>query len=142
MAEIKLTQHIEAPPDTVYRYLTEQEKWSLWQGVEASLVDEAGGLFSMTMGNGMIARGKYVELVEDARIVFTWGWVGHTQIPPGSTIVEIDLHPDGNGTLLTLTHRNIPEDEAPMQKMGWTHYLPRLAAVASGTDPGPDLGPR
>lgn len=52
---------------------------------------------------------------------------------------EIALH--GEDTLLVLTHRSIPDDEAPLQQMGWRHYLPRLALVAAGTQPGPDTGP-
>ena len=95
----------------------------------------------MFMGNGMTARGQFVELVPDRRVVFTWGWVDRPGIPPGSTTVEIELTDNGGETLLVLTHRAVPEDEATLQRMGWTHYLPRLASVSEGTDPGPDPGP-
>jgi len=141
MRDIVLKQRIEASPSTVYRYLTESEQWSLWQGESASLDANKGGIFSMVMGNGMNARGQFVELVPDERVVFTWGWVDRPGIPPGSTTVEIELNEDADGTLLVLTHREVPSDESDMQKMGWTHYLPRLAAVAAGEDPGPDTGP-
>ena len=60
---------------------------------------------------------------------------------PGSTTVQIELSEEPDGTLLVLTHREISTDEASLQKMGWTHYLLRLALVAAGDDPGPDLGP-
>jgi uncharacterized protein YndB with AHSA1/START domain len=89
----------------------------------------------------MNARGQFVELVPDKRVVFTWGWVDRPGIPPGSTTVEIELSEEADGTLLVLTHREVPSDESAMQEMGWTHYLPRLAAVAAGEDPGPDAGP-
>lgn len=141
MTELVVEQRIAAPPATVYRYLTESDKWSLWQGVEANFDARAGGIFSMVMGNGMNARGQFVELVPDTRVVFTWGWVDQPGIPPGSTTVEIALNPDGEGTLLVLTHRSVPADEAAMQKMGWVHYLPRLAMAAAGGDPGDDPGP-
>jgi uncharacterized protein YndB with AHSA1/START domain len=93
------------------------------------------------MGNGMNARGQFVELVPDERVVFTWGWVDRPGIPPGSTTVEITLNADGEGTLLVLTHRSVADVEAPMQHKGWSHYLPRLAQAASGREPGPDPGP-
>jgi uncharacterized protein YndB with AHSA1/START domain len=93
------------------------------------------------MGNGMNARGQFVELVPDKRVVFTWGWVDRPGIPPGSTTVEIDLNEIPEGTLLVLTHRDVPIDEAILHETGWTHYLPRLATVAGGGDPGPDTGP-
>ena len=141
MTELVLQQQIAAPPATVYRYLTEAEKWKSWQGVDAKLDARPGGIFAMFMGNGMTARGQFVELVPDRKVVFTWGWVDRPGIPPGSTSVEIELNDHDGGTLLVLTHRAIPDDEAGLQKMGWTHYLPRLATVAAGDDPGPDTGP-
>lgn len=141
MTEIVVEQRIAAPPSTVYRYLTESDRWKLWQGSDAQLDARPGGVFSMVMGNGMNARGQFVELVRDERVVFTWGWIDQPGIPPGSTTVEIALSPDAGGTLLVLTHRSVPDDESAMQQMGWRHYLPRLAIVASGGSPGPDTGP-
>lgn len=141
MTEIVIEQRIAASPEVVYRYLTESDMWKLWQGSDASLDPRAGGLFLMVMGNGMNARGQFVELVPDERVVFTWGWIDHPGVPPGSTTVEIVLTADSDGTVLVLTHRAVPDEESPMQQMGWNHYLPRLATVASGGDPGPDTGP-
>jgi uncharacterized protein YndB with AHSA1/START domain len=141
MTEVTIRQHIAAPPSTVYSYLTQSEKWEKWQGASASLDARPNGIFSMVMGNGMNARGQFVELVPGKRVVFTWGWVDRPGIPPGSTTVAIELNGDDDGTLLVLTHREIPVDEADMQKMGWNHYLPRLALVAAAEDPGPDTGP-
>ncbi len=141
MADIVIQQRIEAPPETVYRYLTESDRWVQWQGTSASLDARPGGIFAMDMGNGMNARGQFVELVPHKRVVFTWGWIDQPGIPPGSTQVEIDLTETDEGTLLVLTHRSLPFDEVPQHQMGWNHYLPRLAVVAAGGDPGPDLGP-
>ena len=141
MSEIVLEQRINAPPATVYAYLTDADKWRRWQGVAATLDARVGGLFSMFMSNGMNARGAFVELVPERRVVFTWGWVDQPDIPPGSTTVEIDLIADGGETLLVLTHRDVPDHEIASQRMGWAHYLPRLAATAAGRDPGVDPGP-
>lgn len=141
MSEIVLEQRINAPPSTVYAYLTVAENWKRWQGVEATLDARVGGSFSMLMGNGMNARGEFVQLVPERRVVFTWGWSDRPGIPPGSTTVEIDLIPDGSDTVLVLRHRDLPEDEVVPQQTGWTHYLPRLAIAAAGLDAGPDSGP-
>jgi hypothetical protein len=54
-------------------------------------------------------------------------------------VVEIDLTPQGAGTLLRLTHRDLPPGEVPAHQAGWSHYLERLAVRAGGGDPGPDL---
>jgi hypothetical protein len=40
-----------------------------------------------------------------------------------------------------LTHGSLPDEELPQQRMGWTHYLPRLAVAAAGGNPGEDPGP-
>jgi hypothetical protein len=58
---------------------------------------------------------------------------------PGSTRVEFELVPNGDGTTLRLRHRHLPSAEAAaLHAHGWDHYLGRLAAVAAGEDPGSD----
>lgn len=130
MTEITLEQQIAAPPSTVYRYLTESDLWSEWQGSKAQLDPRRGGIFSIVMPNGMNARGEFTELVPDMRVVFTWGWVDRPGIPPGSTVVTIELTPSDNGTLLTLTHSNLPAEESSHHLEGWQAMLPKLADLA------------
>lgn len=138
---IIVEQFVRAATSLVYAYLTEGEKWARWQGVSARIDARPGGIFAMEMGNGMRARGQFVELVPDRRVVFTWGWIDHPGVPPGSSTVEIDLVPTGEGTTIRLTHHGLAPGELPNHRQGWSHYLPRLATVAVGEDPGPDPGP-
>jgi uncharacterized protein YndB with AHSA1/START domain len=140
-APLQVERRVAAPPAAVYAFLTESERWARWQGVGAELDAVPGGLFRITMGNGMQAEGRFVELVPGERVVFTWGWLGHETVPPGSSTVEIDLVPDGEGTLVRLTHRGLPAEETAIHEAGWKHYLPRLARAAEGGDPGLDPGP-
>ncbi|MGH2427263.1 MAG: SRPBCC family protein [Candidatus Limnocylindria bacterium] len=141
MSDIVLEQRIEASPADVYAHLTEAQRWKRWQGADATLDPRVGGIFSVLMANGLYARGEFLELVPNRRVVFTWGWIGYENLPPGATTVEIDLRADGDATVLVLTHRSVPEEELPPQRVGWTHYLPRLAVAAAGGDPGEDPGP-
>jgi uncharacterized protein YndB with AHSA1/START domain len=97
-----------------------------------------GGLLRLAMADGSMAEGRFVELVPDERVVFTWGWQGSATVPPGSTTVEIELSPDGDGTLVRLTHRGLPPEDRVIHEIGWVHYLSRLAVAAGGGDPGPD----
>lgn len=138
---IVVTRHVEAPPQTVYSYLTESAKWSLWQGEEATVEARPGGIFVMKTPNGAIARGQFLELVPDEKVVFTWGWVDHPGVPPGSSTVEIEITVTENGSLVTLTHRDLPPDETAIHTVGWNHYLPRLATIAEGGEVEPDPGP-
>jgi len=130
---------IAAPPSVVYSYLTSSEKWARWQGVDAIVEPESGGEFAVSMPNGTSARGEFVELEPDRRVVFTWGWVDHPEIPPGSTTVEIELIGEGEGTRVRLTHRGLPPAEVPIHTAGWEHYTTRLGEVAEGREPGPDV---
>ena len=75
------------------------------------------------------------RLVEARR----FGWDNSDDVPPGSTLVEIDLIEQPNGTLLRMTHTGLPSaKECASHLEGWTHYLGRLAIAAAGRDPGPD----
>jgi uncharacterized protein YndB with AHSA1/START domain len=138
---IRIERRIEARPDAVYAYLTDSVKWARWQGATAEIEARVGGTFRMTMDNGLVAEGQFVELVPDRRVRFTWGWHGHPSVPPGSSTVEIELAEEGGATRLTLTHRGLPPDDLVIHETGWRHYLPRLAVVAEGRDPGADPGP-
>jgi uncharacterized protein YndB with AHSA1/START domain len=138
--ELVVERRVSAPPSAVYAYLTESSRWARWQGVDATIEARPGGVFRILMPAGQTARGQFVELVPDRRVVFTWGFVDVPGIPPGSTTVEIDLVPDGDATLVRLTHRGLSGEGIEIHRAGWEHYVPRLAAVASGADPGPDRG--
>ena len=138
---IVIERRVSAPPAKVYRYLTDSVGWTKWQGVDATIDAAPGGIFRMQMANGMLARGQFVDLVPDERVVFTWGWVDYPGCPPGSSTVEVDLICDEDATVIRLTHRGLAADERPIHTMGWNHHATRLAIVADGGDPGPDPGP-
>lgn len=137
-----MERHVDASPAAVYAYLTDSDRWARWQGANATIEARPGGLFRMQMGSGRTARGEFVDLVPDRRVVFTWGWIDMPDLPPGSTTVEIDLIADGAGTLVRLTHRGLPPAAVDAHDLGWHHYLDRLRRRAEGVDPGPDPGPQ
>jgi uncharacterized protein YndB with AHSA1/START domain len=124
-----------SPPD-VFGFLTDQARYARWMGRSATLDPRPGGVYRVEMSDDVIAQGSYVELIPHSLIVFTWGWVGSPDIPPGSSRVTIQLEPDGDGTLLTLTHSGLPDDTAvAMHREGWDMYLDRLELLASGAEP-------
>jgi uncharacterized protein YndB with AHSA1/START domain len=134
---------IDASPETVWQFLVDPAKASRWMGTAASFDARPGGLYQVEVIPGHIARGEFVELDEPRRLVYTWGWEpgedGPSTVPPGSSTVEIELTPSGDGTLLRITHRGLPTKEsAESHGQGWDHYLGRLAVAGAGGDPGPD----
>lgn len=120
---------IEAPPEAIFPYLTDPAKLVRWMGVEAALEPFAGGIFSVKINPERIVRGEYLEVVPPTRVVWSWGWEGRTDVPPGSSRVEITLTPTPEGTLLRLRHLNLPSETLPLHARSWEHNLPRLKSL-------------
>jgi uncharacterized protein YndB with AHSA1/START domain len=132
-------RRIAASPETVFSFFSDATRWLRWQGLDAEIELEPGGVFRMNVRGDGFASGSFVEIVPGRRLVFTWGWETESLgVPPGSTTVEIELEPDGDGTLLRLTHRGLPAGSVELHRHGWEHYAGRLVIAADGGDPGPD----
>jgi uncharacterized protein YndB with AHSA1/START domain len=137
--DVVVERYIAASPATVFSFFASPERWLRWQGTEAVVDPRPGGVFRMNVRGDGFASGHFTEVVPGRRLVFTWGWEAPEQgVPPGSTTVEIDLLPDGDGTILRLAHRNLPGPAVERHRWGWGHYTARLAVAAAGGDPGPD----
>ena len=135
---VELSLRLAAAPEAVFPYLTDPERYARWQGVRAELDPQPGGVYRVWMDTGTVAVGEYVEVEPPRRVVFTWGWEGDPEVPPGSTTVEIDLEPDGDGTTLRLRHSGLPTPEtAALHEAGWNLFTSRLSEVVAGRDPGP-----
>ncbi|MBI3648681.1 MAG: SRPBCC domain-containing protein [Actinobacteria bacterium] len=129
---------IKATPETIFGFLVDPEKMMRWKGVEATLEPKPGGKYRVNVTGKAVVAGEYVLVEPPRRVVFTWGWEGDPNVPPGSSTVEITLTPEGDETVVTLTHRDLPEAAGPGHAEGWEHFLPRLVEAAEGRDPGPD----
>ena len=131
---------IDASPETIWEFLVDPDKATRWMGMSATLEAEPGGLYRVEVIPGHTARGAFVALDPPRRLVYTWGWEeGDNPVPPGSSTVEIELIPEGDGTTVRLVHSDLPSAEAAESHgHGWQHYLDRLAVSASGRDAGED----
>jgi uncharacterized protein YndB with AHSA1/START domain len=133
---------IAARPETVFDFFVDPEKMVRWKGRRAELHPRPGGVYRVEISDQAVARGEYVEIERPNRVVFTWGWEGQETGPhgvaPGSSRVEVELSPEGDGTLVRLRHLDLPEEEREIHGQGWDNYLGRLAKAATGEDPGPD----
>jgi uncharacterized protein YndB with AHSA1/START domain len=128
-----LKRRIKAPPAKVYAAWTDPKKMMRWWGpddgptlhVEACV--RVGGHFRVrfrTMdGNEHECSGVYQEVVPDRKLAFTWNW---TDPPERASLVTVDLMPDGDGTLLTLTHKLIVDDTVHDYHRGWIGTLDKL----------------
>ena len=133
---VVVERRVAAPPDIVFAYFTDPERYRLWQGVEAELDPRPGGLFRVTISEaGPVARGEFLEVDPPSRLVFTWGWEGVDSLLPGESTVEVVLRADGDGTLLRLLHSGLPTEEAcQLHSYGWGVGLDNLVVVAARSD--------
>jgi uncharacterized protein YndB with AHSA1/START domain len=136
---------IAARPETVFDFFVDPQKMTQWKGRKAELDPRPGGVYRVEINDQAIVRGEYVEIDAPSRVVFTWGWEGQESgehaVAPGSSRVEVDLLPDGDGTLVRLRHLDLPEQSREIHGQGWDLYLGRLAKAAAGEDPGPEPNP-
>jgi uncharacterized protein YndB with AHSA1/START domain len=130
---------IAAAPETVFEYFVDPVKMVEWMGLEATLDPRPGGVCRVSLAGGASVAGEFVEIDRPRRIVFTWGWeLALFSTPPQSTVVEVSLTPDGEETVVRLSHTRLNPEAVAFHREGWRHYLARLALAASERDPGPD----
>src|SRR5271167_793254 len=126
---VRRETHIAAPPATVFAFLTDPEKIISWMGAEATTATHPGGLYLLKGVGGdhaRVARGAFREVVPVHRLAYTFGWEGSAAVPPGSSLIEIDLIEQDGGTLLRMTHSGLPDvDQCESHEQGWDHYLGR-----------------
>jgi uncharacterized protein YndB with AHSA1/START domain len=139
MTDLSLTvqKRIAAPPARVYNAWLDPAVLSRFMasgtGVTLTTAEtdpRVGGRFRLDMnvgGTDYPHCGTYLDLVPHSRIAFTWE--SHSSTVEGST-VTLDLVPDGDGTLLTLTHvRFASEPVRDAHAASWDLMLAGLAAT-------------
>ena len=142
MAELDREILIDATPDTIWPFLTQPDKLVQWHGTVAEVDPRSGGVYRVLVMGRFQTAGEYVQVVPKQKVVFTFGWEqAGNPVQPGSTTIEITLHPEGDKTRVRLVHRGLPDDLVSDHRQGWDHYLGRLAIAATGGSPGPDTPP-
>ena len=101
--------------------------------VEASIDPRVGGQFVFTdrrpdMGD-IRHVGEYLEIDRPRRLVFSFGV---PQFDPRMTTVTLDIRPDGEGCVLTLTHEGVAPDWADGSRDGWARILAGLEPALDG----------
>ena len=96
---VRRETHIAAPCATVFAFLTDPDKILRWMGAEATTEAHPGGLYLVKGIHGRHVRGAFREVVPVHRLAYSFGWEGIEAVPPGSSLVEIDLIDQDGGTL-------------------------------------------
>jgi uncharacterized protein YndB with AHSA1/START domain len=131
---LTLKRRFSAPPAKVFAAWTDPEKMKRWMGPEgvvglSSEIDaRVGGRYRLVMkspdGEQHDVSGVYREVVPNQKLVFTWAW---KSTPERESLVTITFKPDGDGTLLTLTHEQFFDEVArDHHQHGWIGSLDKL----------------
>ena len=124
--------------DDTFALITEPDRLRRWQVITARVDLRAGGDYRWTIVPGNSVAGTFTEVEPGRRVVFTWGWEGSAELPPGASSVTITLEPADGGTLVHLVHDGLTAEQAASHGEGWNHYLGRLVRAATDGDAGTD----
>jgi activator of HSP90 ATPase len=116
---IRQSEFIPAAPSAVYRAFVDAKTHTAFTGASATFERREGGRFSA--GDGYIT-GKFLRLQNSRRIVQEWKT---TEWPPDSppSLLELRFVPRENGTEVQMVQTQVPAEQAPRYKKGWTeHY--------------------
>jgi uncharacterized protein YndB with AHSA1/START domain len=134
---LALKRRINAPPAKVYAAWIDPQKMMRWYApagtdtLAAETDARVGGRFRVLMrtadGQEHDVSGVYREVVPDEKLVFTWQWRSK---PEWESLVTITLKRDGEGTILTLIHEQLPDEaERDGHRTGWTGAIEKLAGL-------------
>jgi uncharacterized protein YndB with AHSA1/START domain len=122
---------IQARPETVFRFFTDEKRWAAWWGRGSTIEARPGGRVHIRHPEGTEVGGEVVEITPPQRLVFTYGYVTGTPIPAGASRVSIRLEPHDKGTLLSLVHEFADEKARDHHVQGWRYQLSLFANVVA-----------
>ena len=93
-----------------------------------------GGRFRVVMrnpsGEEHDVGGVYREVVANEKLVFTWAWKATPPDEPYESLVTVLFKPEGGGTLLTVLHEHLFDEESrDGHEHGWVGALEKLEQV-------------
>jgi uncharacterized protein YndB with AHSA1/START domain len=139
---LTLKRRFKAPPAKVFAAFTDPEKVKHWMGpgeMKAVLAKgdmRVGGHYRWVMqaptGQSHDVGGVYREIVPNEKLVFTWAWKAEPPDTPHESLVTVLFKADGDGTLLTLIHESLFDDDSRNgHEQGWIGALDKLEKFVS-----------
>ena len=136
---LTLKRRLKAPPAKVFAAWIDPEKVKGWIGpgegkaLHAECDARTRGRYRWVMqdaaGNVHDVGGVYREVVPNEKLVFTWAW---KSTPERESLVTVLLKPDGDGTLLTVTHEQFFDEAArDRHQQGWVGALDKMEKLLS-----------
>ena len=134
LTSMRMTRRFDASPERVFDAWLNPDVAAKWlfttPGSEAHFTDldvRVGGKWTIADTRGGVvytAIGEYLEIDRPRRLVFSFGM---PQFSPGSNWVIVEIAPDGDGCVLTLTQEDLPKDSEAAMEQGWGEMFDALA---------------
>ncbi len=134
---LTIKRRLNASPAEVFEAWTDPTLLMQWFGPENVVTQEVavdarvGGGFRVVMledtGERHEVSGTYSEVIANEKLVFSWSWI---TTPERVSQVSVTFKPDGAGTILTLLHEQLFDEQAVKgHTHGWTGSLAKLEAL-------------
>ena len=78
---------IDAPAATVFKYLVDPSLMTRWMGQNCIFEPFEGGEYRCEINDNIVAGGRVLEVVQDQKIVYTFGWEGDEN-PGDSRVIK------------------------------------------------------
>lgn len=151
---LTVSKWIKAAPARVFKAWTSPQQMSKWFAPDLQKITphvqadfKVGGHYRIEMKQAYskpIVNGKYLEIVANKKIVFSWVWEGTGNCSEGASeakssdpvavdsVVTVEFKDKNGGTEVVLTHERLPNtDQAERHTQGWTGCLENLAHFTS-----------
>lgn len=126
---LTFTRRLHHPPEEVWRAVTEPEHLAAWFPQQIVGERRAGARLRFVSASGDGFEGEMLVFDPPRVMELTWG----------ADRLRIELHPEGTGTVLTLTDAFGELGKAARDGAGWHECLDRLVCSLDGTEP-PEWG--
>jgi uncharacterized protein YndB with AHSA1/START domain len=124
---LTFTRRLAHPPDKVWRAVTEPAHMEVWFPHEMVGDRRAGAAVRFVTAGDDGFDGEVLAFEAPSVMELRWG----------EDRLRIELAPDGDGTVLTLTDTFTELGKAARDAAGWHECLDRLASDLDGTPPAP-----
>ena len=129
---VRFDRPLAAMPDKVWAVLTDFTLLPGWYGADGMLEGMVGGIVRL-MGDHI--RGTVTHWQPPRKLSSSWNVFGTNDeaSPYPESYLTLELRPQDNGTMLSLTHLPVLEPFEKVNAMGWHTYLDMVEAAATGT---------
>jgi len=133
---VKQRYFFKAPPEKVFRSLTQPSLLRKWFVASAKLSPRTGGNYTFNWGGEMAQSGKILGYVRDKSLSLSWPQVQRGK-SLGMTRATFRLKPKDNGTILDVNHTGFKsgalwnENYAAVCS-GWAYFMMNLRSVLEG----------